>query len=80
MEKQEKLEVYRECPVCWLIWKEKVSFPDLEKQKKCSYCVEHPDQTSLELLKRRFDTLHTQYVHRYVETLRHLLKHLELKE
>lgn len=89
MEKQENQEGIKaecsatcECPNCFLLFEiptGNVCYSGTQK-KLCSYCESHPHQTSLELLKRRLDTLDNQYVFRYADIMRHLIKHLELKE
>lgn len=66
------------CPSCFLNWFDaNAKQIEIPSDKLCEFC-EKP-HSSLELLKRQVDIMHTAYPSDLPKFLRHLLSHLDLK-
>jgi hypothetical protein len=80
MNEQEIYTHQAECPSCFANW-HYVSHKIIEEGSKlCDYCSSRPIMSSKELLLRRIDVLDSAFAHRFCETLKHLIKHIDLKD
>lgn len=72
-----------ECPNCFYQWLEKIEHERIDEPKIpqiCDYCCTHFEMSSRELLLRRIDILeHTKAAH-LPSLIKHLIKHIDLKD
>lgn len=82
MSEKETEKVYMSCKSCFKYWTQEVPISESHNETReglCDYCM---DKTfsSLELLKRRLDVLDQAVIYKFPEFIRHLVKHLDLRE
>jgi hypothetical protein len=76
------LNVYH-CPRCLDVCHEKPKGEDPNAEvieRRCNYCLLHPEATSLEILKRTVEIMDNCFMSDFPVFIRRLVKHLDLKE
>lgn len=78
--KEEKSFISCHCPRCFKNWQEEGPL-EIEEVlvKACEFCSQ-PNKSSLDILHRMIEVMDTAHLIDYPKFIKHLLKHLVLKE